>query len=114
VKMHTQGMTVAQAQRLFQTQAFLDPASARAEARRGTQDATYGYYTFGKLAILKLRADYKKKMGSAYTLARFHHDFLQYGDPAIPLLRPLLLGADDDGKILLDEDGEHRLRRADR
>ena len=100
VKMHTQGMTVAQAQRLFQTQAFLDPASARAEARRGTQDATYGYYTFGKLAILKLRADYKKKMGSAYTLARFHHDFLQYGDPAIPLLRPLLLGADDDGKIL--------------
>jgi hypothetical protein len=25
---------------------------------------------------------------------------LQYGDPAIPLLRPLLLGADDDGKIL--------------
>ena len=100
VKMHTQGMTVAQAQRLFQTQAFLDPASARAEARRGTQDATYGYYTFGKLAILKLRADYKKKMGSAYTLARFHHDLLQYGDPAIPLLRPLLLGADDNGKIL--------------
>jgi uncharacterized protein (DUF885 family) len=100
VKMHTQGMTVAQAQRLFQTQAFLDPASARAEARRGTQDATYGYYTFGKLAILKLRADYKKKMGSAYTLARFHHDLLQFGDPAIPLLRPLLLGADDDGQIL--------------
>src|ERR1700681_396791 len=102
VKMHTQGMTVAQAERLFRTQAFLDPASARAEARRGTQDATYGYYTFGKLAILKLRADYKKKWGSAYTLARFHHDLLQYGDPAIPLLRPLLLGADDDGKILPD------------
>jgi uncharacterized protein (DUF885 family) len=102
VKMHTQGMTVAQAERLFRTQAFLDPASARAEARRGTQDATYGYYTFGKLAILKLRADYKKKLGSAYTLARFHRDLLQYGDPAIPLLRPLLLGADDDGKILPD------------
>ena len=100
VKMHTQGMTIAQAQQLFRTQAFLDPASARAEARRGTQDATYGYYTFGKLAILKLRADYKKKMGSAYTLARFHHDLLQYGDPALPLLRPLLLGADDDGRIL--------------
>ena len=102
VKMHTQGMTVAQAERLFRTQAFLDPASARAEARRGTQDATYGYYTFGKLAIFKLRADYKKKLGSAYTLARFHRDLLQYGDPAIPLLRPLLLGADDDGKILPD------------
>jgi uncharacterized protein (DUF885 family) len=102
VKMHTQGMTVPQAIAFFETQAFLDPASARAEAKRGTQDATYGYYTLGKLEILKLRADYRKKLGSAYTLARFHHDLLQYGDPAIPLLRPLLLGADDDGKVLPD------------
>ena len=100
VKMHTQGMTVAQAVTFFEQEAFLDPASARAEAKRGTQDATYGYYTLGKLEILKLRADYKRKLGSAFTLARFHHDLLQYGDPAIPLLRPLLLGADDDGKIL--------------
>jgi uncharacterized protein (DUF885 family) len=103
VKMHTQGMTVPQATAFFRTQAFLDPVSARAEAKRGTQDATYGYYTLGKLEIYKLRADYKKKLGSAYTLARFHHDLLQYGDPAIPLLRPLLLGAADDGKILPDE-----------
>ncbi|MEA2689293.1 MAG: hypothetical protein QOD51_1900, partial [Candidatus Eremiobacteraeota bacterium] len=102
VKMHTQGMTVAQAEQLFRVQAFLDPASARAEAKRGTQDATYGYYTLGKMEILKLRADYKKKLGGAFTLARFHHDLLQYGDPALPLLRPLLLGADDDGKILPD------------
>jgi uncharacterized protein (DUF885 family) len=100
VKMHTQGMSVRQAIAFFETQAFLDPADARAEAKRGTQDATYGYYTLGKLEILKLRADYKKKLGRAFTLARFHHDLLQYGDPAIPLLRPLLLGKDDDGKIL--------------
>jgi uncharacterized protein (DUF885 family) len=100
VKMHTQGMTVPQAVAFFESQAFLDPANARAEAKRGTQDATYGYYTLGKLEILKLRADYKKKLGSAFTLARFHHDLLQYGDPAIPLLRPLLLGKADDGKIL--------------
>jgi uncharacterized protein (DUF885 family) len=100
VKMHTQGMTEPQAEAFFRTQAFLDPANARAEAKRGTQDATYGYYTLGKLEILKLRADYRKKMGSAYTLARFHDALLQYGDPALPLLRPLLLGADDDGRIL--------------
>ena len=99
VKMHTQGMTVKQAQAVFRD-AFFDEADARIEARRGTQDATYGYYTLGKMEILKLREDYKKKLGSAFTLARFHKDLLQYGDPAIPLLRPLLLGADDDGKIL--------------
>jgi uncharacterized protein (DUF885 family) len=100
VKLHTQGMSVQQATRFFETEAFLDPASARAEAYRGTQDATYGYYTFGKLAILKLRADYRKKLGARFTLARFHHDLLEYGDPQIPLLRKLMLGADDDGKIL--------------
>ncbi|HTJ28346.1 MAG TPA: DUF885 domain-containing protein [Candidatus Limnocylindria bacterium] len=100
VKLHTRGMTVPQAIRFFETQAFLDPANARAEAYRGTQDATYGYYTLGKLAILKLRDDYRKKLGARFTLARFHHDLLQYGDPQIPLVRKLLLGADDDGRVL--------------
>ncbi|HYZ16542.1 MAG TPA: DUF885 domain-containing protein [Candidatus Acidoferrum sp.] len=100
VKMHTQGMTVPQAIRFFETEAFLDPASARVEAYRGTQDATYGYYTFGKLAILKLRSDYRKKLGTRFTLARFHDDLLRYGDPQIPLVRKLMLGADDDGRIL--------------
>jgi uncharacterized protein (DUF885 family) len=100
VKLHTQGMTLKQAQQFFITQAFLDPASARIESRRGTADATYGYYTLGKLMIFKLRADYQKHMGSAYTLAGFHKALLSYGDPELPLLRPLLLGKDDDGKIL--------------
>jgi len=102
VKLHTQGMTLAQAEKYFETQAFLDPADARIESRRGTQDATYGYYTLGKLEIFKLRADYKKKMGPAYTLAKFHAALLSHGDPPIPLLRPLLLGDADDGRILQD------------
>jgi uncharacterized protein (DUF885 family) len=100
VKLHTAGWTLAQAEHFFETEAFLDPADARIESRRGTQDATYGYYTLGKLEILKLRADYQKKYGDQYTLAKFHADLLAHGSPPIPLLRPLLLGADDDGKIL--------------
>jgi len=100
VKLHTAGWTLAQAEHFFETQAFLDPADARIESRRGTQDATYGYYTLGKLEILKLRADYKKKYGDQFSLAKFHADLLAHGSPPIPLLRPLLLGPDDDGKIL--------------
>jgi uncharacterized protein (DUF885 family) len=100
VKLHTAGWTLAQAEHFFETEAFLDPADARIESRRGTQDATYGYYTLGKLEIFKLRADYKKKYGDQYTLAKFHADLLAHGSPPIPLLRPLLLGPDDDGKIL--------------
>ena len=100
LRMHTAGMTVAQAERFFREQAFYDPADSRIEALRGSQDATYGYYTLGKLAILKLRADYRRKLGSAYTLAGFHAALLQYGDPELPLVRHVLLGADDDGKPL--------------
>ncbi|GAC1405500.1 MAG: hypothetical protein NVSMB64_10470 [Candidatus Velthaea sp.] len=100
VKLHTQGMTLAQAEKFFADQAFLDPAHARIESRRGTQDATYGYYTLGKLEIFKLREEYKKKTGADYTLAKLHAALLSHGNPPIPLLRPLLLGDADDGRIL--------------
>ncbi len=100
VKLHTQGMTLVQAEKFFATQAFLDPTDSRIESLRGTQDATYGYYTLGKLEILKLRADYQRKLGPAFTLAKFHAALLAHGSPPLPLLRPFLLGTDDDGAIL--------------
>jgi len=100
VKEHTAGMTVDEATRFLEENAYASESTARREALRGTQDPMYGYYTFGKMMILKLRDDYKKKLGSSYTLQRFHDAFLAHGDPPIPLLRPLLLGSDDDGKVL--------------
>lgn len=100
VNLHTAGWTVKQAEQLFETQCFQTPAVALEESMRGTQDPMYGYYTLGKLMILKLREDYKKKLGSAFTLEKFHDAFLAHGDPPIPLLRPLILGSSDDGKPL--------------
>ncbi len=100
VKLHTQGMTVDQATTFLMRNAYMAQPTARREALRGTQDPMYGYYTLGKLMILKLRSDYQKKMGSRYSLQRFHDELLAHGDPPIPLLRPLLLGASDDGKPL--------------
>jgi len=100
VKLHTAGWTLAQSERFFQDACFQSPAVATEESLRGTQDPMYGYYTLGKLMILKLRGDYRKKLGSAYTLQGFHDALLAHGDPPVPLLRPLLLGSDDDGKAL--------------
>jgi uncharacterized protein (DUF885 family) len=100
VKLHTQGMTLEQAERLFTSQCFQTPQVAVEESLRGTQDPMYGYYTLGKLMILKLRSDYKKKLGSAFTLEKFHDELLSRGDPPIPLLRPFILGSSDDGKPL--------------
>jgi uncharacterized protein (DUF885 family) len=100
VKLHTQGMTLEQAEHLFTSQCFQTPQVAVEESLRGTQDPMYGYYTLGKLMILKLRRDYKKKLGSAFTLEKFHDELLSRGDPPLPLLRPFILGSDDDGKPL--------------
>lgn len=100
VKLHTAGWSLGRSEGLFQNACFQTPAVAEEESLRGTQDPMYGYYTLGKLMILKLRADYQKKMGGAYTLQKFHDALLAHGDPPVPLVRPLLLGADDDGNPL--------------
>lgn len=100
VGLHTSGMTISQAERLFTQQCFQTPQVAIEETLRGTQDPMYGYYTLGKLMILKLRSDYKKKVGSDFTLEKFHDELLSRGDPPIPLLRPFILGSSDDGKPL--------------
>lgn len=100
VKLHTAGWSLQRTERLFEDECFQTPAVALEETLRGTQDPMYGYYTLGKLMILKLRADYKKKLGSAYTLQKFDDAFLAHGDPPIPLVRPLILGSSDDGRPL--------------
>ena len=49
--------------RFFRDEAFMEEASARREAERGTFDPTYLVYSAGKLMLLKLRADYKAQQG---------------------------------------------------
>jgi uncharacterized protein (DUF885 family) len=92
IKMHTQGMTVDDATKLFGTQGHQPHPVAVEEAKRGAGDPLYGYYTMGKLMILKLRDDYKAKQGSAYSLQGFHDAFLKLGPLPLPLIRPAMLG----------------------
>jgi len=92
IKMHTQGMTVDEATKLFETQAYQPHSVAVQEAKRGTADALYGYYTLGKLMILKLRDDYKAKMGPRYSLQGFHDAFVKLGPLPLPLIRKAMLG----------------------
>lgn len=92
IAMHTRGMTVEEAARRFAQDAYQPPPVARAEARRGTSDATYGYYTMGKLMILKLRADYQARHGARYSLRAFHDEFVRLGPLALPLVRRAMLG----------------------
>ncbi len=89
--MHTQGMTVDEATQFFQAHAYMEEHPARREALRGTFDPGYLNYTLGKLMLLKLRQDWRRQEGSAYSLRRFHDAALSWGAPPVPLLRQVML-----------------------
>jgi uncharacterized protein (DUF885 family) len=61
------------------------------ETKRGTSDALYLYYTLGKLEILKLREDMKKRQGAAFNLQRFHDDYLRQGPAPMKIIRKAML-----------------------
>ncbi|MDQ3349179.1 MAG: DUF885 domain-containing protein [Acidobacteriota bacterium] len=92
IRMHTRGMSVSEAEEFFIKEGYQPAPMARSETRRGTSDATYGYYTMGKLMILKLREDYKAKMGAQYSLQGFHDTFIKLGPLPLPLIRKAMLG----------------------
>lgn len=95
IKLHTAGWTVEQGAKFFEEKAFQEPANAYEEARRGAYNPTYLYYTLGKLQIYKLRDDYRKAKGSAYSLQGFHDDFVKQGSIPIKAVRRILLPGDD-------------------
>lgn len=94
ISMHTGRMTVAQAIDFFQKEGYQPKSVADVETKRGTSDPTYLVYTLGKLEILKLRDDYKKKMGNKFSLEQFHDEFLKQGFPPVKLIRATMLGND--------------------
>ena len=94
LRMHTRGMTVEEAAAFFETNAYQTPHNAMVEALRGTGDPGYLRYQLGKLMILKLREDVRKKEGAAFDLGKFHDAFLREGALPIRLIRRAMLGAD--------------------
>jgi uncharacterized protein (DUF885 family) len=91
IKTHCQGMTVEEATKFFQENCYYEEKPARQEAIRGTFDPGYLYYTLGKQQLLKLRRDYQKQEGAAYSLQKFHDEVLRHGCPPIRLLREIML-----------------------
>ena len=91
VKMHCFDMTLDEAVRFFQEHCYYEEKPARQEAIRGTYDPEYLYYTVGKLQILKLREDWRKQEGAAFSLQRFHDEMLRHGAPPVRLLREVML-----------------------
>jgi len=94
IEMHTGKMSFDDAIAFFQKEGYQSKEAATVETKRGAGDPTYLYYTLGKLEIMKLREDVKKKQGAAFSLEQFHNDFLRQGFPPIKIVREALLGDD--------------------
>src|SRR5580765_5992993 len=92
VQMHRGKFTIEQAEQFFVKEGFQSPKIAEIETKRGASDPTYLYYTLGKLQIMKLREDLRKKEGAAFSIGKFHDAFISQGYPPIAVVRRLLLG----------------------
>ena len=93
IKMHTGKMTYDEGDGdFFVKEGYQSRESSIVEAKRGTSDPTYLYYTLGKLEILKLRADVQKQQGDSFTLRKFHDEFMRQGFPPIAIVRKAMLG----------------------
>ena len=86
--------TFEQGVEFFEKEGYLAHANALMETKRGTSDPTYLVYTLGKLQVLKLRDDYRKKMGASFQLQEFNDAFLRQGFPPVKIVRRAMLGDD--------------------
>jgi len=94
IKMHTADMSFEDAISFFEKEGYQSHQTGVVETKRGTADPTYLYYTLGKLEIMKLRDDMRKKEGAAFSLQKFHDAFLRQGFPPIKIVRQAMLGDD--------------------
>ena len=101
VRMHTGtggAMSFDDAVNFFVKEGYQSHSIGEMETKRGTSDALYLYYTLGKLEIMKLREDMKKKQGAAFDLQRFHDDFMRQGFAPVKVIRKTMLH--DDSPVL--------------
>jgi hypothetical protein len=86
IGLHSRTMDVEEAVHRFREDALVRDAVAEAETARATFDPTYGRYTWGKLEILALRDEARRRWGATFTLRRFHDAMLSLGAPPLGLL----------------------------
>ena len=99
IRLHCEDLSVEQGVRFFRDEAFLEEATARREAERGTFDPTYLVYAVGKLMMLKLRRDYKEQIGGKFSLRTFHDAVLAQGSAPFWAHRRLLLNELTDASL---------------
>lgn len=99
IRLHTEDWSVEQGMRFFRDEAFLEEATARREAERGTFDPTYVVYSIGKMMLLKLRHDWQDEQEGRASLRAFHDALLAQGAAPFWALRRLMLRGHADAVL---------------
>jgi hypothetical protein len=99
LRMHTAGMTYEQGVEFFVREGYQERVNAEREARRGTLDPTYLVYTLGKMEILKLREEWKTRLGPSFNLGEFHDRLLSFGMPPIKVIRLAMIGETNEENL---------------
>lgn len=93
VSLHTGKMSFEQAVNFMVEKAHLERPNAETEVRRYCATPTQPMsYVIGKLAILDILKEYKKKHGDKFDLRKFHNELLSHGTIAVSKVKELMLG----------------------
>ncbi len=91
VRMHRGEMSVDEATDFLARETSFEPAHARAEVNRYTYTPTYQLsYLLGKVLLVQLREDERRRLGDAFDLCGFHDTLLRNGSIPISFHRRLL------------------------
>lgn len=92
VGLHTGEMSFDEAVDFMVREVRLEPANAKSEVTRYCMSPTQpSSYMLGKLALLDLREEVKKREGTAFSLGEFHARVLSAGTLPMPLVRAHVL-----------------------
>ncbi len=91
IGVHTEGMTLEAAERVFMKDCAQESAPAHEQALRATFHPWYFAYTLGKLQIARLRERVQAKLGARFSLQRFHDAVLSHGMAPLGLIEARVL-----------------------
>jgi uncharacterized protein (DUF885 family) len=91
IRMHRGEIGVDDAVRFMVDETSFEQANARAEVHRYTYTPTYQLsYLLGKVLLLELRADQRRRLGDRFSLLGFHDALLRNGSIPVSFQRRLL------------------------
>jgi uncharacterized protein (DUF885 family) len=91
LKMAKGEMTFDEAVQAYVDKMGMEPTNAFIEVQRDSQSpSSPGREIIGELEIIKLREEYKRRMGVHYSMKHFHDNLLTYGDLPFKQIRKLM------------------------